>query len=232
MPVHDPTDADYILTAVLLASHLGGSSADIQAWSGGFKEGVPHNRSGTRAQLEGAFKLREGPQMGRVVTVAERLLGVEFGELAVSTYCLQINLGKYQKKVPKRGNLTRMLSGDPAHFAHICHHVAQLSNADLGHLAGKGGRYCKAADRISMPGSTPRPSNLANMLFIPRSLSLPNLQIPSWFRNLAPHVALPGARAPARTTWSTLHRASRGQVAMYTCDGRRFPLCCGRGCSG
>ena len=41
VPVHDPTDADYILTAVLLASHLGGSSAEIKAWSGGFKEGVP-----------------------------------------------------------------------------------------------------------------------------------------------------------------------------------------------
>ena len=96
--MHDPTDADYILTAVLLASHLGGSSADIQAWSGGFKEGVPHNRSDTRAQLETAFKLREGPQMDRVVTVAERLLGVELGERAVVTYCTHVSKGKYQKK--------------------------------------------------------------------------------------------------------------------------------------
>ena len=43
VPVHDPTDADYILTSVLLASSLGGSFAGIQAWSGGFKEGVPHH---------------------------------------------------------------------------------------------------------------------------------------------------------------------------------------------
>ena len=33
--------ADYILTAVLLASLLGGSSKAIQEWSDGFKEGVP-----------------------------------------------------------------------------------------------------------------------------------------------------------------------------------------------
>ena len=39
--VHDPMDADYILTAVLLASLLGGSSTAIQEWSDGFKEGVP-----------------------------------------------------------------------------------------------------------------------------------------------------------------------------------------------
>ena len=42
VPVHAPTEADYILTAVLLASYLGGSSAGIQAWSGGFEDGVPH----------------------------------------------------------------------------------------------------------------------------------------------------------------------------------------------
>ena len=39
--MHEPTDADYILTAVLLASLLGGSSTAIQEWSDGFKEGVP-----------------------------------------------------------------------------------------------------------------------------------------------------------------------------------------------
>ena len=39
--------ADYILTAVLLASSQGGSTAKIQAWSGGFKEGVPFNLDST-----------------------------------------------------------------------------------------------------------------------------------------------------------------------------------------
>ena len=39
--VHDATDADYIVTAVLLASHMRGNSKVIQEWSDGFKEGVP-----------------------------------------------------------------------------------------------------------------------------------------------------------------------------------------------
>ena len=39
--VHDATDADYIFTAVLLASHMRGNSKVIQEWSDGFKEGVP-----------------------------------------------------------------------------------------------------------------------------------------------------------------------------------------------
>ena len=107
MALHDPTDADYILTAVLLASHLGGSAAAIQEWLGGFKEVVPHQLSAQRTQLAAAFKLREGPQMDRVVTVAERLLGVELGEHTVLTYCVQINSGRYQKKVKKCGHLSR-----------------------------------------------------------------------------------------------------------------------------
>ena len=163
MTLHDPTDADYILTAVLLAIHLNGSSTDIQDWSGKFRTSVPWHRSEEREALAAAFKLREGPQMDRVVTVAERLLGVELGERAVATYCKQISSGKYQKKGNKKTE-NRMLAGDLGHFHLICHHLSQIGNADLGHLAGKGGRYCKAADRISMPGSTPRPSNLANML--------------------------------------------------------------------
>jgi len=40
-----------------------------------------------------------------------------------------------------------MLSGDAAHFHLICHHLAQIGNADLGHLAGKGGRYGKVAEK-------------------------------------------------------------------------------------
>ena len=107
MALHDPTDADYILTAVLLASHLGGSAAAIQEWLGEFKEVVPHNQSAPRAQLAAAFKLREGPQMDRVVTAAERLLGVELGEHTVLTYCVQINSSRYQKKVKKCGHLSR-----------------------------------------------------------------------------------------------------------------------------
>ena len=45
--------------------------------------------------------------MDRVVTVAERLLGVELGEHTVLTYCVQINSGRYQKKVKKCGHLNR-----------------------------------------------------------------------------------------------------------------------------
>jgi hypothetical protein len=104
---HESKDADCILTAVLLASHLGGSAAAIQEWLGGFKECVRHLCSNTRAQLEAAFKLREGPQMDRVVTVAERLLGVELGEHAVPAYCVQISSDKYQKKVQKCCELHR-----------------------------------------------------------------------------------------------------------------------------
>ena len=123
VPVHDPTEADYILTAVLLASYLGGSSADIQAWSGGFKEEVPHNRATERVQLAAAFNLRCGPQMERVVTVVERLLGVQLGASSVVTYCTQVGSGKYQKKVSKRKD-NRMLSGDHAHFLRICPRAA------------------------------------------------------------------------------------------------------------
>ena len=114
VPVHDPTDADYILTAVLLASLLGGSSAAIQEWSDGFKEGVPNTRVKGRVQLAAAFKLRDGPQMERVVTVAERLFGVELGECAVATYNKQIRSGKYQKKVAKRRKTRSAVRGIPS----------------------------------------------------------------------------------------------------------------------
>ena len=105
--MHNPTDADYILTAVLLASHLGGSAAAIQEWLGAFKDVVPHNQSAQRVQLAAAFKVREGVQMDRVVTVAQRLLGVELGEHAVPAYCVQISSDKYQKKVQKCCELHR-----------------------------------------------------------------------------------------------------------------------------
>ena len=107
MALHNPTDADNILTAVLLANHLGDSATAIQEWLDGFKGGVPHHLSAPRAQLEAAFKLREGQQMDRVMTVAERLLGVELGEHTVLTYCVKINSGRYQKKVKKCGHLSR-----------------------------------------------------------------------------------------------------------------------------
>ena len=42
MALHNPTDADNILTAVLLANHLGDSATAIQEWLDGFKGGVPH----------------------------------------------------------------------------------------------------------------------------------------------------------------------------------------------
>jgi hypothetical protein len=111
---HESKDADCILTAVLLASHLGGSAAAIQEWLGGFKEGAGHNCSTTRVQLAAAFKLREGPQMDRVVTVAARLLGVELGEHAVPAYCVQISSDKYQKKVQKCCELQQERSGHKA----------------------------------------------------------------------------------------------------------------------
>jgi hypothetical protein len=151
--LHNPTDADYILTAVLLASHLCGSAAAIQELLCAFKDVVPHTQSAQRVQLAAAFKLREGPQMDRVVTVAERLLGVELGERAVLTYCVQISSGKYQKKGQKK-TTNRMLSGDHAHFSRICHHVAQIGNEHLGHLAGKGGRYGKVAEKPAVDSDT------------------------------------------------------------------------------
>jgi len=40
-----------------------------------------------------------------------------------------------------------VLSGDHAHFDRICHHIAQIGNEHLGHLAGKGGRYGKVAEK-------------------------------------------------------------------------------------
>ena len=106
MTEHESKDADCILTAVLLASHLGGSAAAIQEWLGGFKEGTTHHLSAQRVQLAAAFKLREGPQMDRVVTVAARLLGVELGEHAVPAYCVEISSDKYQTKVQKCCDLT------------------------------------------------------------------------------------------------------------------------------
>ena len=114
MTEHESKDADCILTAVLLASHLGGSAAAIQEWLGGFKECVRHLCSNTRAQLEAAFKLREGPQMDRVVTVAARLLGVELGEHAGPAYCVQISSDKYQKKVQTCCDLQQERSGHKA----------------------------------------------------------------------------------------------------------------------
>ena len=114
MTGHESKDAGCILTAVLLASHLGGSAAAIQEWLGECKEVVPHNQSAPRVQLVAAFKLREGPQMDRVVTVAARLLGVELGEHAVPAYCVQISSDKYQKKVQKCCELQQERSGHKA----------------------------------------------------------------------------------------------------------------------
>jgi hypothetical protein len=57
---HESKDVDCILTAVLLASHLGGSAAAIQEWLGGFKEGAGHNCSTTRVQLAAASNCARG----------------------------------------------------------------------------------------------------------------------------------------------------------------------------
>ena len=144
--VHDATEADYIVTAVLLASHMRGNSKVIQEWSDAFNASLPHHSGAERTALAAAFKLRKGEQMDRVVTVVERLLGVELGATSVQTYCTQISAGKYLKWGGKRRQ-NRMLCGDHDHFRRICHHLTQLGNAELGHLAGKGGRYGTVAEK-------------------------------------------------------------------------------------
>ena len=145
-PVHDATDADYIVTAVLLASHMRGNSRVIQEWSDAFNASLPHNSGAERTALAAAFKVCKGEQMDRVVTVIERLLGVELGATTVQTYCIQISAGTYLKWGSKKKQ-NRVLCGDHEHFRRICHHLAQLGNAELGHLAGKGGRYGKGAEK-------------------------------------------------------------------------------------
>lgn len=89
-----PSQAEYLLGALLLAAQLVGDVRESKAWAQAATSVGSRSRAPWRKALKDSYNLRRGDQMDRVQHLFQRLSGMEIAAGEIETFCTQMSKGK------------------------------------------------------------------------------------------------------------------------------------------
>ena len=138
--VADPSDADYLLVALLFAWQLNGDAHALKTWCSDAKGSLGNLSHAANAEWRVTLAQVLVCRNEHVVALAAHAMSMHFGvdipAQCVMNYVKMHAQGKVQKKNAGRKLKPRMTSGDAAHFAALITAVENLTQEQCDCMAG------------------------------------------------------------------------------------------------